>query len=160
MTSQTEASFPLRRGAYSYRGDPAVPAFPDDHPIIIFDGVCKLCSGWAKFVLSHDRAGTYRLLTAQSILARALYQHYGLDPIDQETNVLIANGVAWFKSEGTLRMFEGLGPPWSLARGLRILPLSARDRGYDFIARNRIKFFGQRASCFLPTTEIQSRFLA
>ena len=52
------------REPYSYRGDPAVPSFPDGHPIIIFDGYCALCSGWVAFVLRHDADGTYRLLAA------------------------------------------------------------------------------------------------
>ena len=68
------------RAPYSYRGDPAVPAFPDDRPIIIFDGYCALCSGWARFVLRHDPRGVYRLLPAQSPLGHALYVHYGLNP--------------------------------------------------------------------------------
>ena len=112
---------------YSYRRDPAVPKFRDDRPIIIFDGYCALCSGWAQFVLRHDRHGKYRLLRAQSPLGRAIYVHYGLDPEDYETNILIAEGVAWFKSEGSIRMAEGLGLPWSLAAGFRILPHSLRD---------------------------------
>src|SRR5690349_1888021 len=110
------------REPYSYRHDPAVPKFPDDHPIIIFDGYCALCSGWAQFVLRHDPRGVYRLLPAQSPLGRALYVHYGLDPEDYETNILIADGVAWFKSEGSIRMAEGLGAPWTLAAIFRVLP--------------------------------------
>ena len=79
---------------YSYRDDPAVPSFPDDKPIIVFDGYCALCSGWAAFVLRHDPDSRFRLLSAQSPLGHALYVHYGLDPEDYETNILIANGHA------------------------------------------------------------------
>jgi predicted DCC family thiol-disulfide oxidoreductase YuxK len=82
------------REAYSYRRDPAVPPFPDDRPIIIFDGYCALCSGWAQLVLRHDRTARYRLLRAQSPLGYALYVHYGLDPQDYETNILIEDGAA------------------------------------------------------------------
>ena len=55
--------------AYSYRADKAVPAFPDDRPLIVFDGVCGLCSGFVRFVLRHDKRGQYRFLAAQSDLA-------------------------------------------------------------------------------------------
>src|SRR5260221_13356069 len=103
------------REAYSYRSDPAVPQFPDDRPIIVFDGYCALCSGWANFVLRHDRLGKFRLLPAQSPLGHAIYIHYGLHPDDYETNILIEHGQAWFKSEGSIRMAEGLGAPWSWA---------------------------------------------
>jgi predicted DCC family thiol-disulfide oxidoreductase YuxK len=149
-----------RQEAYSYRRDPAVPAFPDDRPIIIFDGYCAFCSGWAEFVLRHDDKGIYRLVSAQSALGRALYVHYGLDPQDYETNILIANGFAWFKSEGSIRMAEGLGLPWSLARALRVLPLVLRDRLYEMIARNRLRWFGKRDVCYRPDQRHSDRFLA
>jgi predicted DCC family thiol-disulfide oxidoreductase YuxK len=149
-----------RREAYSYRRDPAVPKFPDDHPIIIFDAYCALCSGWARFVLHHDRLGTYRLLRAQSSLGHALYVHYGLDPKDYETNILIADGLAWFKSEGSIRMAEGLGFPWSLAGIFRIIPGAARDRAYEFVARHRLRVFGKLKSCYVPEQRFADRFLA
>ena len=154
MTSTTP-----QRAPYSYRRDPAMPAFPDDHPIIIFDGLCALCSGWARFVLRNDRAARYRLLCAQSPLGGALYRHYGLNPHDFETNILIEDGVAYFKSEGCIRMFEGLGRPWPLVRVVRILPLALRDAGYALIARNRLRWFGTRATCFVPAPGVESRFL-
>src|SRR5262245_55564829 len=100
---------------YSYRDDPAVPHFADDKPLIIFDGLCALCSGSAQFVLRHDAPGAFRLLAAQSPLGQALYTHYRLDPTDYETMILIADGVAWFKSEAAIRIAQGLGLPWSRA---------------------------------------------
>jgi predicted DCC family thiol-disulfide oxidoreductase YuxK len=145
---------------YGYRGDPAVPAFPDDRPIIIFDGHCALCSGWAQFVLRHDARGLYRLLPAQSPLGRALYVHYGLDPQDYETNILIAHGIATFKSEACIRMAEGLGLPWSLAGICRVLPPPLRDRLYGILARNRLRVFGRRPTCYVPEPRYADRFLA
>jgi predicted DCC family thiol-disulfide oxidoreductase YuxK len=148
------------RTPYSYRQDSAVPPFADDKPIIIFDGYCALCSGWAAFVLRHDAQAEYRLLSAQSPLGHALYLHYGLDPQDYETNILIAHGVAWFKSEGSIRMAEGLGFPWSLAAVFRALPIAWRDRLYETVARNRLKWFGKRDTCYLPDARHADRFLA
>jgi predicted DCC family thiol-disulfide oxidoreductase YuxK len=148
------------REPYSYRRDPAVPAFPDDRPVIVFDGYCALCSGWAQFVLRNDPDGRYRLLPAQSSLGRALYIHYGLDPEDYETNILIENGVAWFKSEGSIRMAEGLGLPWSLAGVFRALPRSWRDWLYNHLARNRLRIFGRRETCYVSDPRWADRFLA
>src|SRR3984957_126713 len=107
---------------YSYRDDPAVPAFPDDRPVIIFDGECVLCSGSARFVLRHDKRRIYRFLAAQTPLGRALYVHYGLDARDYETMIVIADGVAPVKSEAVIRIAEGLRFPWSLAVLLRVIP--------------------------------------
>ena len=148
------------RTPYSYRKDAAVPPFADDKPIIIFDGLCVLCSTAATFVLRHDRSGVFRLLAAQSPIGAALYSHYGLDRQDYETMILIADGVAFLKSEAAIRIAEGLGFPWSLAMVFRIVPLGWRDRFYAWVARNRLKWFGKRDICFLPDPRHADRFLA
>lgn len=144
---------------YAWRADPAVPRFPDDRPVIVFDGHCVLCSRWARFVLRHDRRGRYRLLAAQSPLGRALYVHLGLDPDDFETNLLLADGRVWVKAEGSIRMAEGLGLPWSLAGALRIVPRRLLDRLYDRVARNRFRWFGRRDTCYAPDPRWADRFL-
>jgi predicted DCC family thiol-disulfide oxidoreductase YuxK len=145
--------------AHDYRNDPSVPDFPDDHPIIIFDGYCALCSGWVSFVLRHDRNCHYRLMTAQSAIGKALYRHYGLDPDDYETNVLLMDGFAWFKSEGSIRMAEGLGFPWAMAGVARVLPIFLRDKLYELVARNRFKWFGRKATCYMPSESVKNRFI-
>ena len=150
----------IDRPPYSYRDDAAVPAFPDDKPIIIFDGHCVFCSGWARFVVRHDRRGRLRLLAAQSELGYALYRHFGLDPHDYQTNILIGDGVARTKSDGTLQMFALLDRPWSWVRVLRVLPSSFLDWGYAMLARNRLRLFGRSEVCFVPSPEIRERFLS
>jgi predicted DCC family thiol-disulfide oxidoreductase YuxK len=72
---------PESREAYSYRSDPSVPSFPDEKPIIIFDGKCVMCSAFARFVIRHDGRRRFRLLAAQTPIGAALYAHFGLDPI-------------------------------------------------------------------------------
>lgn len=148
------------RPAYSYRSDPAVPAFADDQPIIVFDGECIFCSGWVNFVLRHDKQGRYRFLTAQSPLGEALYRHYGLDGRNYETNMLIENGLAFLKSEGSLRMATGLGFPFSLVSVLRLIPRPLRDPLYELVARNRYRIGGRRNACFVPAPEHRGRFIA
>ncbi|MFA1622748.1 thiol-disulfide oxidoreductase DCC family protein [Rhizobium mongolense] len=149
----------MRRNDYSYRSDAAVPAFPDDKPLIIFDGECVFCSRWVKFALKHDKAGRYRFLAAQSPLGTALYRHYGLDERHYETNILLEDGRAHFKSEGSIRMIARLGFPWSLVSILYILPRPFADRLYEFVARNRLKIAGRRTTCYVPSPEERSRFL-
>jgi predicted DCC family thiol-disulfide oxidoreductase YuxK len=149
----------VAREAYSYRADSTVPAFPDDKPIIVFDGKCVLCSRWALFVMRRDAAKRFRLLAAQTPLGVALYEHYGLDPVDYETNVLLENGRAWLKSEGTIRMFERLGFPWSVMAAFRVVPRAQRDKLYNVVARNRLKWFGSRETCFLPEPIDADRFI-
>jgi predicted DCC family thiol-disulfide oxidoreductase YuxK len=137
-----------------------VPAFPDDRPIFIFDAHCVLCSRWVDLVLRYDRAKRYRLLPAQSALGRALYVHCGLDPENFETNILLIDGMALIKSEGSIRLAVGLGLPWSLAGILRVLPRRLADALYEWVARNRFRMFGRREVCYLPRAIDRDRFIA
>lgn len=144
---------------YSYKNDPAVPSFPDDRPIIIFDGHCVLCSRFARLVLRHDRRGLFRLTAAQTPLGQSLFRHLGLDPVNFETNVLLENGRAYFKSDGTIRMFAHLRFPWSIAVLARVVPRVLRDKLYDLIAKNRLRWFGSQSMCFLADPSHRDRFL-
>jgi predicted DCC family thiol-disulfide oxidoreductase YuxK len=144
---------------YSYRSDPSVPPFADDRPVIVFDGHCVLCSRFARFVIAHDPQRRFRLTAAQGRVGQALYRHYGLDPVQFETNLLVEDGHGWFKSEGTIRMFVGLGAPWSVARVLRVVPSAWLDRLYEFVARNRLRWFGSTAQCFVPSAADRERFV-
>jgi len=148
------------RKPYSYRSDTQVPPFPDDRPVFIFDAHCVLCSRWVEVILRYDRAGRYRLLSAQSALGHAIYVHYGLDPENFETNILLIDGVALFKAEGSIRLAVGLGFPWSLAGILRALPRRFADTLYDWVARNRFRLFGRRETCYAPRGADQDRFIA
>jgi predicted DCC family thiol-disulfide oxidoreductase YuxK len=144
---------------YHYRDDPAVPAFPDDRPIIVFDGHCVMCSGWVRFILRQDRRQVFRFLPAQTPLGRALYRHLGLNDEEFETNILLENGVAYLKAEGSIRMATRLGMPWSAASVLRVLPRRWQDAMYEWVARNRFRLFGRRDMCYRPEPGQAERFL-
>jgi predicted DCC family thiol-disulfide oxidoreductase YuxK len=144
---------------YSYRQDTTVPDFADDKPLIVFDGECVFCSAWVQFALKHDKQERYRFLAAQTPLGEALYRHYGLDERDYETNILVENGRAFFKSDGSIRMVAGLGAPWSAVKVFRLLPRRWADTLYEFVARNRLRIAGRRATCYVPTPEQRGRFL-
>jgi predicted DCC family thiol-disulfide oxidoreductase YuxK len=144
----------------NYRELPGLPAFPQDRPILIFDGHCVLCSRFARFILKHDRSAVFRLMPAQSALGQTLFQVLGLDPVRFETNVLLNQGRAWFKSEGTRRVFLALGFPWSVYGAvLRLLPRRLLDLLYDLIARNRLRWFGVREQCYVSDVDYSDRFL-
>lgn len=144
---------------YSYRRDAAIPGFDDARPILIFDGKCALCSGFARFILRHDREERLRLLPAQSSLGEALYRHFGLKAGDYNTNILLVGGRALAKSDGSIRVLELLGPPWSFASVVRLAPRPLRDALYDLIARNRLRWFGARDTCYAPDEANAHRFV-
>lgn len=145
--------------AHSYRDDPAVPSFPDDRPLIIFDGICALCSGFVRFVLRHDSKTGFRFAPAQSDLGAALYRHYGLATDNWESNLLIADGRLHLRSEAAIEIVSRFGGAWSLVRSLRVIPRSWRDRLYDIVAGNRYRWFGQHDYCAIPDPDLADRFL-
>ena len=144
---------------YSYRTDPAVPAFPDDKALIVFDGVCVLCSGLARFVLQRDRDFVFRLTTAQSPVGQALFRHYGLDTETLATNLVLIDGTAYSKLDTVAAVGRRLGGGWRLLSMLRLIPRPVGDWLYDGIARNRYHLFGRYGRCVLPEREWRERFL-
>ena len=118
---------------FSYRDDPSVAEFSDRLPLVVYDGICGLCSGWVRFILRRDGAQTRHLFaSAQSGLGRALYKHYGLSPDDPETLLVIKDGGLHAKGEAVAVVLAGLGFLWSLmARMMRLVPSGQAERAYD-----------------------------
>ncbi len=148
-----------RFAPYSYRDDPALVTVPGDKPIIVFDGVCVLCTGFARFVVARDPAAHFRLTAAQSGVGQAFFRHYGLDPVHFETNLLIEDGRAYGKLAALTRILPRLAMPWPLAAPLTRLPGPLGDWIYDRIARNRYRLFGRTETCMVPPADWRARTL-
>lgn len=144
---------------HSYRQDLAVPDFDDVHPIMVFDGVCVLCSASLRFVLRHDRAAVFRFIVAQSPLGQALYRHYGLDAQRLDTVLVIDGGVLHTRVGAFAAIMRRLPWPWRMLSLSRFLRWPLGDRVYDLIARNRYQWFGREPQCMLPSQELRNRFL-
>lgn len=130
--------------------------WPDD--LILFDGVCVLCSYWARFVIERDEACRFRFLAVQSPQGRRLAESFGIDPDDPETNVVILGGRAFFKSDAALAVAPHLrGMRWT--RVLKLAPRGLRNWLYDRVARNRYALFGRDEACLRPTPELAARLL-
>ena len=137
--------------AYSYRADPAVPRFDDATPIIIFDGMCVLCSSGVRWMLARDPHGTSRFATIQTALPRALYAHYGLDAGRFDTFMVLADGRPYLRWAGLLAAARTMPAPWRwLGEAGRIVPGVIGDPVYDWVQRNRFGWFGRRDRCVAP----------
>jgi predicted DCC family thiol-disulfide oxidoreductase YuxK len=147
------------RAPYSYRADPSVPPFPDDGALLVFDGVCVLCSGSAKFILKRDSARRFRFATAQSLLGQALFRHYGLDAQTFETNLVLFEGRAHGKLDTVILAGALLGGVWRALTLLRALPRPLGDWLYDRVAQNRYRLFGRTDTCMMPPPEWRERFI-
>lgn len=129
------------------------------HPIVLFDGVCNLCSGSVQFILKRDPKGTFRFASLQSDAGRRLMLEHGLDPDALSSVVVIEDGRAYQESSAALRIARHLPGAWKLLRVFTVVPRSLRDAVYRWIARNRYRWFGKTEACWLPTPELRARFL-
>ena len=73
--------------------------------------------------------------------------------------VYVRKGSVHMRSGAALNIALDLGGLWSLAYAFIIVPAFIRDAVYDFVARNRYKWFGKADVCMLPTPELRARFL-
>jgi predicted DCC family thiol-disulfide oxidoreductase YuxK len=128
-------------------------------PIIVFDAECILCSANAQFVLTHDRAGRFRLASMQGEAGSALFRRHGIDPADPDTLIVVDGDRVLRDSDAILSIYAGLGWPWRAASIFKLVPRFVRDRVYRFIARNRYRLFGRRETCWLPAPKHRARML-
>lgn len=126
--------------------------------VILFDGVCVLCSRLVAFVIAHDRAARYRFLPMQTPLGREVAARFGIDPDNPQTNVVVADGYAYFKLESALVVLADL-TGWRWTRVALVLPKRMRNFLYDRVARNRYRLFGRRTTCLLPSRDLRDRFI-
>lgn len=127
-------------------------------PIILFDGVCNLCNGAVQFVLKNDSRNVFKFASLQSDFAQDFLKKHQLPTENFETLILIENDQVFVKSKAVFKIVKYL-PKYAWLRIFRFLPLAISDFCYDIISKNRLKWFGQRESCWLPTKELKERFL-
>ena len=134
-----------------------MPQFPDN--LVLFDGVCNLCTASVQFIIRHDRAPIFYFAALQSEIGREICQSQGLDPADVQTFVLISRGRMLVRSDAAIEVVSRLGGAWKFVAVFRLIPRVARDWIYSTIARNRYRWFGRTNACMIPTPDVKARFL-
>jgi predicted DCC family thiol-disulfide oxidoreductase YuxK len=130
-----------------------------EHPVILFDGVCNFCNGAINFIIRKDKKKMFRYAAIQSDTGQRLLREHGLSTTYLDSFVLVHQGKAYKKTDAALRLYPLLGGGWKLMNGLWIFPRFARDFFYDIIARNRYRWWGKKDACMVPTAEVRSLFL-
>lgn len=134
---------------------------PDsEQPILFFDGVCNLCDGFVQKIIKNDSKELFRFSSLQSgtgtSLLRFINEKEGTVP---DSLILLYKGQYYKKSDAVLKVGKLLGGKWSLIAAGKIIPAFIRDLMYDFVAKNRYKWFGKQDNCMIPTPELKTRFL-
>ncbi|AXI09218.1 thiol-disulfide oxidoreductase [Oceanobacillus zhaokaii] len=126
--------------------------------IILFDGVCNFCSNSVNFIIKRDKHATFKFGSLQSDIGIKLKNQTNL-PEDTDSIVLMEDGKYYDKSTAALRISKELDGFWKFLYVFIIVPKPLRDLAYNYLAKNRYKWFGKKDQCMLPSPEIKSRFL-
>ncbi|TXE15112.1 thiol-disulfide oxidoreductase DCC family protein [Seonamhaeicola algicola] len=134
---------------------------PKNKKLILFDGVCNLCNSSVQYVIKHDKNNVFLFAPLQSNIGQALIKKYDLDTkvIDSVLLYSPENGIV-YKSSAALAIAKHLGFPRNLLAVFYIIPAFIRNIVYDFIAKNRYKWYGKKEACMIPTPELKSKFLS
>lgn len=127
--------------------------------VVFFDGVCNLCNSSVNFLIDRDPNGKFRLASLQSEFAGNFLPQYGVDPSKVDSIAFFVDGKLYRRSRAVLEVARRMRGGWPLLYAFVIIPGFLRDVIYNWIARNRYKWFGKQDSCRMPTPELKSRFL-
>ncbi|ALI98820.1 thiol-disulfide oxidoreductase DCC family protein [Rufibacter tibetensis] len=128
-------------------------------PTILFDGVCNLCNGFVQFVINNDPKEYFKFASLQSEIGQEVLRTHGFPTEQFKSVLLVENGKVFTRSTAALRIVRHLKGGWSWLYTLMLVPAFLRDPLYDWVSRNRYKWFGQQESCMLPTPALKARFL-
>ncbi len=128
-------------------------------PIILFDGVCNFCNSAVNFTIKRDKKKIIFFAPLQTTAGQALLQQYNLPADEMQSFVFIDNGKAYTRSTAALKVCRYLRRLWPLCYVFIIVPGFIRDVIYNWIAKNRYKWFGVLDQCMIPSPEVKARFL-
>ena len=132
----------------------------DKNPILLFDGVCNLCNHSVQFCIDNDKNGKIHYASLQSDIGQSYLTKFKMSGTDLNSVVLIEGERFYTKSDAPLRLVKYFDKKiWRLSAIFFIVPKFIRDAIYNYIAKNRYKWFGKQESCRLPTPDLRSRFL-
>ncbi|AFL82179.1 hypothetical protein Aeqsu_2728 [Aequorivita sublithincola DSM 14238] len=131
----------------------------DNYKIVLFDGVCNLCNGAINYIIKRDKNNVFKFAALQSEIGKELITKFNIDTSKIDSIILIDGEKHYIKSSAALHISKALSGAYPLLFGLMIVPKFIRNAVYDYIARNRYKWFGKKESCMIPTAELKSKFL-
>ncbi len=130
-----------------------------DKPVVLFDGVCNLCNGSVLFIIKRDPQSKLKFASLQSEFGAEQMKRFNLPPSALNSVLLIKGGNLFQKSNAALEIARMLDGMWPGMYAFKIVPLFIRDFIYDWIAKNRYRWFGKKEECMIPTPEMKARFV-
>ena len=132
---------------------------PKSKKLILFDGVCNLCNSSVQYVIKHDKKNVFMFTALQSEVGKDIIKNFNIDTNKTDSILLYTpeKGID-YKSTAALKIAHYLGFPNSLLTVFFVVPPFIRNWVYDYIAKNRYKWYGKKESCMIPTPELKSKF--
>jgi len=133
---------------------------PNDKKLILFDGVCNLCNTTVQYVIKHDKKDIFRFAPLQSNIGQQIIETFNID-VEKTDSILLYSKPHGLKSKSSaaLLIASKLGFPINLLTIFFIIPSFISNKIYDYIAKNRYKWYGKKESCMIPTKELKAKFL-
>jgi predicted DCC family thiol-disulfide oxidoreductase YuxK len=128
--------------------------------IVFFDGVCNLCNASIDFIIKHDRNNQFLVGALQDSFSKAILSVHNVDEDYMDSLVLLENGQIFYRSTAALKIARKLSGIWPIFYPLIFLPTWLRDPVYDFIGKNRYRWFGKKNTCRIASPEENSKFLS
>lgn len=133
---------------------------PKHKKIILFDGVCNLCNSAVQFIIKRDAKDLFRFVSLQSDVGKEICEYIGVDSNKMDSIILYEPGIAYYyKSEAALNIAGNLGGTIAILTIFKLLPTAFSNLVYDYIAKNRYRWFGKIDQCMIPTPELKSKFI-
>ncbi len=127
--------------------------------IVLFDGVCNFCDSSVQFFIKKERKPILKFASLQSPTGQSLLKKFNLDPAKIDSVVFISGEKVYLKSTAALYLLKRLKGLYPLLFGFIIAPPFIRNAVYDWVAKNRYKWYGKKDACMIPTPEIRARFV-
>ncbi len=133
---------------------------PAGKKIILFDGVCNLCDNTVQFIIKHDKNDVFRFAALQSEIGQEIVNYLKIDTSKTDSIILYEPGIAYYyKAEAALKIASNLSGMYSFLSIFNIFPNFLKNSVYDYIAKNRYKWYGKKDECMIPTPELKAKFL-
>jgi predicted DCC family thiol-disulfide oxidoreductase YuxK len=127
--------------------------------IVLFDGLCNLCSRSVQFILKHDNKDQFLFASLQGKAGMEYLQKFNLPADTFNSFLLIDQQKLYTRSSAVLHMLKHLGNGWELLYVFILVPKFIRDGIYNIVAKNRYKWFGKKDTCWIPSAKVKAKFL-
>lgn len=126
--------------------------------IILFDGLCNLCSSTVNILIKYDTENQLFFASQQSNVGKNLMIKYHIKD-DAKSVVLIKADIVYYKSDAIIAIANLITGWPSILKYGSIFPVRFRNGVYNVIAKNRYRIFGKKDKCAIPSKMHQNKFL-